>query len=447
LPEEPTGEALGPQAPLSVIAFLDGTDRQVEPVIRFHLDRLQQAHQDGVRVTAELYRQTPTANLTLSGLGLKVLAPALAGLAVAGVAVGAPLLGCALLAVGAGAARLLHARDQGQARLRTATMRQQTPDPEWAGSKRYRMGAQGRREEPVVPGATPTADGLRRLLVAGMRTCPGERNVLYVSGHGAGFRRIASMAGSEFARALAAGMRDANEPVGLLVTDSCLMGNLEAMALMPAGLQAVVASERPVAEAFILPGRQREARGELALALESALPAGQEESPLELARRVVERAPDQPDGTSFFAVDLGALRQRLMPALDRLGEHLVGSSDPAGLPAVQAAPEVQPTLNYRDLGGFLEELQARTADPDTGRLAAEARTALASTILARRTSGAYAADSGLSFQATAATLQDVRDPALDIVFGVRTSSSDVPLPLGWRRFLVRVAQESGPPGL
>ncbi len=447
LPTRSARQPLGPPPPLSVIAFLDGTDRAVEPVIRFHLDRLQQAHQAGVRVTAEMYRRTPTPNLTISGLGLRILAPGLAGLAVAGAVTGAPLLGCAILALGAGAARLLHSRDQGQERLRTATMRRQTADPEWAGARRYRMEPQGMREEPVAPEARPTPDRLRRLLVAGMRTCPGERNVLYVSGHGAGFRRLASMPGADFARAIAAGVREANEPVGLLVTDSCLMGNLEAMALLPEGMQAVVASERPVAEAFIVPGRHREARGELALALESALPDGQAGSPLDLARLVVERAPEQPEGSSFFALDLGALRQRLMPALDRLGGHLVESSDPAGVLAVRAAPEVQPALDYRDLGGFLEGLQARTADPETARLAAEARAALASTVLARKTSGAYSGDSGLSFQATAANLQDVRDPALDLVFGVRTPSSEVPLPAGWRRFLVKVAQESAPPSL
>ncbi len=268
------------------------------------------------------------------------------------------------------------------------------------------------RQGPVAPDGDPARVGgglvsigerdtgdpatLTRFLDWAAATFPAERYGLVLWDHGGGLEGVAWDDSSRGDRLTLAETRAAIAAsslgrVDLLGFDACLMAMAEVAGELADVARVMVASqELEPAEGWAydrwLAGLARDPDAE----------------PAELALRIVEtyaeRFAERRDIT-LSAVDLEAV-PGLEAALDGLAHTVAAAAGPGELRALaEAAAAARPTPRdasypYRDLGGFLEGIEARVEDPAIAAAAGRARTALAATVLAE--AGTVDALSGLS---------------------------------------------------
>lgn len=423
------------RAGVKVTAFLDASERVVEPYGAKRVDCLEKARLDAgadLDATAQVFRSgaTPREKMIsgLTKLGINAALPVL------GAVVGGPV-GLALgLAAGAGVFLLGYGR-QGLGEIVSAhQQRAQLPDPDWKGMRRYEIAADAGPgfDSQAVSSADervhPRASDLTDLLCASMD--PVRTNVVYVLGHGLGYRQAASMPVTQLSDSLREASRQTGAQADVLVMESCLMGNVEAMnELRDAATVAVVSEETLSVDA--LPIREMMA--------DAAMQGG---TPQEIARRMVEIASSEKGIDTLHAVDLTKM-PALMQSLDTLGSHLAGEISNGRGPEIKAA--VEQAMEYpqgklmfleramtklSDLGNFLDALPESGVGPETADSARQARQAMRDVIIGDTHGEGYERASGLSFQSGTRGLAGMLDKAPDMDAYERLS-----LPPGWRAFI------------
>lgn len=420
---------------VKVTAFLDASEPVVEPFGAKRVDCLEKAKLDAgpdLDATAQVFRSgtTPREKM-ISGLkkiGLEVAMPVIGGV------VGGPIGFAVGLAMSAGYF-VFGAGRQGLGEVMSAHyQRQQLPDGDWKGMRRYEIAADngpGYDSQAVASTEArfhPKASDLTDLLCSSMD--PYRTNVVYVLGHGLGYRQSASMPVTDLRDSLSEASKKTGAQADVLVMESCLMANMEAMNELQGAAQVAVVSEESL-QVDALPVREMMA--------DAARGGG---TPQEIARRMISIASKERSIDTLSAIDLTKM-PALMQSLDRLGDRL--ASEIAGGHGPQIKAAVQQAMKYpqgrlsfmeramtklSDLGAFLDALPTVGLGDDTAQAAIDARNAMESVVIAEKRGDGYEGASGLSFQSGTKGLAGLLDKAPEM-----DHYADLALPAGWRAFI------------
>lgn len=428
------GSATTPSPGVKVLAYVDASEPIVEPFLAARLDTLEKAKADAgssLEAAARVHRAGASkAGKVMKGLlsaAMEVALPVLGGL-VAGVP------GLVVGGLGALAYGLLGNHRTVMGNLASAWEQDKAfPEPLWKGMRTYEI--QADRTSGVDSKVTqtqalsePAPSDLRDFLVTQMD--PVRSNIVVVAGHGLGYRNVASMPLQMVAATMEVAERDTGRKADVLVMESCLMGNLEALNEMRDAARVAVLSEETLS-VDALPLRE--------MLADAARNGG---TPQEIGRRMVEAAGKTGQVETLAAFDLDKI-PALMGSLDTLGERLSDEIEGGRKPEIEAAVKEamrypqghmlfleRKMLSFSDLGGFLDALSSRDLEPVTRQAAADARQALDEAIVAKVTSEEYKQASGVSFQSGLGLGPKMLDGN-----GQMGSYDSLDLPLGWRGFI------------
>lgn len=387
---------------VNVVAHIDASEEVVEPFLAKRLDEFEEAKQQGgndLTITAEVVRagSNPTSKVVK---GLSILG-AQAALPVAGWFIGGPIgLGVGL--VGAGAMYAIGLTRQGLGELESARYhRQCLPDGDWKGTRTYSItpddkpGLASTQLSSNDSSKAPSTSELASYLAGNMDSS--ATNVVFLSGHGLGFRQVASMPTKAVASALNQANQQSGQKPDVLIMESCLMGNLETLEHLQGTARVAVLSEE-VLNCDALPIKD--------MLLSATQDGG---TPQEIGKKMVELAGATGNVQTLCAFDLDKLGD-FNKSLDKLGGHLQselagGKRSEIQAAAKEAAKFPQPgmlfleraLLNFSDLGSFLDKLSEKDLSAATKTAAQETRQALEGMIVARTTGEGYEDASGVSY--------------------------------------------------
>ena len=415
----------------NVIAHIDASEEVVEPFLAKRLDEFEEAKQQGgndLTITAEVVRKGSNPKSKVIK-GLSILG-AQAALPVAGWFVGGPIgLGIGLAA--AGGMYVLGLTRQGLGELESARYhRQLLPDGDWSGTRTYSVTAD---DKPGVASTqlsssdeckAPTTSELAGYIAGNMDKS--ATNVVFLSGHGLGFRQVASMPTGKVASALNQANAQSGQKPDVLIMESCLMGNLETLEHLNGTAKVAVLSEE-VLNCDALPIKDM---------LLSATADGA--SAQDIGKKMVELAGATGAVQTLAAFDLDKLPD-FNKSLDKLGGALQGEIAGGKRGEIQAAAREaakfpkpgmlfleRALLNFSDLGSFLEKLDTKDLSAPTKAAAQETRQALEGMIVARTTGEGYEGSSGVSFLKKDTPWMD-GSPDMG-------SYQETPLPSNWKSF-------------
>lgn len=387
---------------VNVVAHIDASEEVVEPFLAKRLDEFESAKTEAgndLNITGQVIRKgsNPTSKVVK---GLAILG-AQAALPVAGFMLGGPIgLGVGLL--GAGAMYAIGLTRQGLGEIESARYhRQCLPDGDWSGRRIYTVTAD---DKPGIASAmlseeastkAPSTPELARYFADNMdRTAT---NIVFVSGHGLGFRNVASMPTGQVARALNRANELSGQTPDVLIMESCLMGNLETLEHLKGTARVAVLSE----EVLMVD----------ALPLKDMLVSASKDggTPQEIGQKMVELAGATGNIQTLAAFDLSKLDD-FNASLDNLGTKLQGELAGGNRAEIQAAAKEagkfpQPSmlfleralLNFSDFGSFLEKLDEKNLSAETKTAAQETKARMEDMIVAKTTGKGYENASGVSF--------------------------------------------------
>ncbi len=383
-----------PQTPprVRVAAYLDATEEHFEPHAVGRVDAFEKAvaAAPNLEIQAHVVRNGTSAGTKL-----------LRGLGYLAMHVAPPVLGNSLFGLpglvlgGAVSAYLVYQGYTLEAGKNLGGAFHQpfaSPGPFWKGTRTYEIvpdqsdGIDSRvlsQSDSVRPATPEELSGFVKEQLE-----PGQTNVLYIAGHGWGPWKVASM----HTTSLAAAVEKSGARPDLVVFESCLMGNLEALSLLRDKASVAVVSE----ELMVAGGM---GAGQLPIKAMLAQAARQGGTPQEMGQRMVAVAR-QAGVPTLAAVDLQAL-DGLLSQLDGLAQaalQQLPTRREALREALQASAKVPQidhelggTADFADLGDFLKRLKA------LGLPAEEAEKALRKAVLAHTAGPGHEATTGLSF--------------------------------------------------
>jgi hypothetical protein len=336
---------IAPSRPTVVSAYLDGKAVLIEKQVLKGVDQFEKAQcnapedlnvvVDGQRRSRlhELARFTAFTVLPVAGGVALGAAAAWAGEPVAGMMIGG------LLATGLGGAGLKN--------LPLAFTA-----PGWQAGQRYHVN-HGSQPTPVELAGVQR---LRNLIETNHAEYPGQRHVVYLSGHGDG-KKLVDIPVPELPSDL--------PDVALTVLDACKCSQLE-----------VLAQIAPWSGLLLSSGHEVPARG---LPIPEMLTPANLEQPVKLAEIAA------PSVISLSLIDGDKLQSEVLPALDELGQQLVteieGGSRRAIRKALADSPNPDLWGSRANLPSFLDNLAEQPLQPETLEKVDQARTALSEAIL------------------------------------------------------------------
>lgn len=413
-----------PAAPhWSLIAHIDASSPDLEPDETREVDVMEASPRQGVDVTVQLrrvvvspeeHRGDSLRHGTLAGLaGVTALGAAAASVCALPLLVGLPLAG---LALGVGWAL---GKNQAQDALMSWAMATTPPvhqEPAWQGTRTFRLGEDrepGRIDAPVVHQSpdtdTPSPRALGEFFGREMKRFPSSRHAVMLSGHGMAWNNVIGLGLDEVGEALDHAKNVAGKRPDLLILESCLMGNLEALNLLGGTAGYAVVSE--------------ETMGSEGLPWERILGAasGMARTPQALGKAMVRLSPDGAGQVETLGlVDLDRV-PRVASAVEELAGILkdLAPSQRRELRAAFAAAESLPRGGAPgvpdgflvDLGSLLENLEERLPQPEVHQAADRVRAELKKALVAHGTSADYEyVATGLTIQGNARGL-DTREYA------------------------------------
>jgi hypothetical protein len=435
-PKAQIGQAPEGAPTIHVTAHIDATEGTIEPFMAGRLDAFEKAKSEagsGLEVSAELYRAgvTPKQKIMsgLKWLGAHVALPAIgaAFFGIPGLAVG--------LAIDAGLFALGVTRQALGSLASGAMHRKSFPEPDWKGKKTYEITADKTpgfdskvtSEDPAALKMKPEEFG--DFTEKNLRKYPSSTTeVEFFAGHGMGYRSMTSMRVKDIAAQLERAENNAGKKPGVILAESCLMGNMEALNEFVGKAKVAVFSE--------------ETLGATALPLQEMLKDAAEKggTPEEIGARMVKIAGATGQVQTLTAFNLDKL-PKLNEAIDNLGKNLLvelGAGKQKDLQKAMKGAMKFPqgkmmflerkVLKFSDLGGFLAGIQEKDLTPQTKAAAKEAEAALNDAIIERYTSSSYKKASGLSIQAKPKSLLMDLNPEMG-------HSEDASMPDSWKSFI------------
>lgn len=243
---------------MRLITWVDATEPVLEPMAVDSLHALGDTVGPRLSVDMMLERKhTPLVPKVAMGVGRLSLLLASA----AAVPVGLVMGGLPGLAVAAAGGAMVYKKGlklgfRGLGLLFSAWEGHQNPRlPPWTGVRTYEAGCQT-GSQPLT--RERDLDAVSDYLSRGMKRYPKEDlTVVYLTGHGLGYRQSAGLKQAEFDTLLEKTTQKAGRPIDVLMLESCLEGNLETVAGVGDRARYVVVSEETIS-AGALGGRIRE---------------------------------------------------------------------------------------------------------------------------------------------------------------------------------------------
>ncbi len=433
--------------PVCVSAILDATDENIKPCV---LDRLQGLEEvkaqfgDSFQASADIYQhKTPglfswnTAKKLGSVSNLLVTGAAAVGSAYVALNYGLQAGALAFPTILGGSLALVELMRQLED-PRAPLQRSQKFWPKWEGRRTYTVEADqsSKPDSPVVledPEQKKfTSESVKSQLVQAIRAYPNSLQVCWPFGHGLGHLSMASQPFPEFADGLKQAQQETGRPLDLVVFESCLMGNLEALTAMGTSSRYVLASEPSI--------RIDTPEGSIPMAeiVEALGTPGDLSQKIAKTTQTLEGVNDlhKPDQMTLF--NLAELQQRFLPTLDSLGEQL-SSEFEAGrgtevMKAVEAATEVKNLLGIKvlaDLPTFLTKISESNLSQATQEKAVAALEAYDQAAPYRHHERRVKGHEGLSFAPYGVSIQWGEEKLDTGVEG---------LPEGWKKFLAHSTQ-------
>lgn len=417
---------------IHVVSATDASDPAMDGVGLQGLETLETLvgrTEGDVAADALLRRSRPSsgaAALAWAGRAVLAFGPALVGCA----AGSAALAGVgAAFGLGLAVTLLVHGRGS---------------EPAWSGVRTYEVAANRSRKVDSRPSGETPADGAG-FLAGRMAKFPQALKVVHLAGHGRAYRQAAGLPFDKYRGMLEEARTALGRPLDLLLVDSCMQGNLEALAgTWPCARFALVAEETQ-------PG------GQMPRLLEEAcrdLPAGPV-APDELGRRIVagvrswqdEMGNEVDTAHTLALVDMPKV-PALVAAVDHLGRGLAnevregrGEQVLAALEGVRVFPsregeEQRNKLRFGDLKGVAARVGA--AFPGALGAAADAvMAALDAAVVGRGNGAGFEEASGISVQLPGAEVD-----AFEASDGFQRRGwirhRDSAAPRGWKDFLEAV---------
>lgn len=230
------------------------------------------------------------------------------------------------------------------------------PFSDWKGHRKFVIDGSGLSQASSDGSVQPSAAELRENLAANMTQWNSATHVVHVFGHGNGIRGMASLQPSEVGKALVEAKEKSGREADVLLLESCMMGNVEALHHLSGGGQVAVASERPL-EFPIKAGQSEQhllgPQGYAKVAQEGG-------TAREVASNFLRAAGEQRfQQETLASFDLKAVSGNLVPSLDVLGTHLQQEPESARLinDCLEKTTVVSADDGLLDLGGFLSQLR------------------------------------------------------------------------------------------
>jgi len=352
-------------ADVHVVTCVDATEPVLAPFATQIVQQLEELKAiGGPRVTADVMidrRAASAGSKLVRGLlaaGV-IAAPVAAGVAL-GVAAGSLLVGAAAGWAGWRGSRALAGRglaEKSYGNLMSAAQQVLQAEPGWEGRRTYRIEADRTPaidspavlDEPLP--ATRQPSDVAAFLASSVIACPRGLTVVHMLGHGLAYRAGAGMPFGAYRQVLADTAARRGGPVDLLLLESCLQGNLEALqATSPSARYAVVSEELLPATVVgeMLKGAVQE-KGDRAV------------TPRELGTALVGHAADASGALGSHVQTLTMVDMQRIPALTeavgRLGDLLadeVADGRVEGIRGALEGTETYPKLPvYRHMAGAL----------------------------------------------------------------------------------------------
>lgn len=396
-----------PQPRWSLIAHIDASTSDLEPNETREVDVMERAAKRDVDVTVQLRRTVTSKAAHLSSAAGHLATAALTGIASLAAAAAAAILlplpfGLPLAAAGLGLGWKL-AKPEMQTAGFEAMLGLEPKlhdEPDWEGTRTFRL---GKDRTPGVIDAkpvdrqaatgTPTPRQLAAFVAAEMKRYPESRHAVMLSGHGMAYDNVIGMTLPEVAESLRHVRRETGKRPDLLILESCLMSNVEALAMLEGTARYAVVSE--------------ETMGADGLPWDRLLPAAKG-APEAFGRTIVGQSPEAGKVDTLALVDLDRakavsraaerLAESLQPFLDSHKAEIREAFATAERLPRQGAPGV-PAGSLVDLQGLADNLRARIPDPAVQKALDRVDGALAQAVLVHRAAEGYEETAGLSIQA------------------------------------------------
>ncbi len=326
-------------APVSVSAFLDGSDRNDSALSGFRMGDLEGIVADQFRDLTKLSASgdvSLTASVARTGLTseaklgkakkLKLLKwGTTLGLTLAGAAVGMPWLGAGLGVVGSIITEKITGGAQHKLAAGAAIQSALDTEPTWKGTKSFSADTRGLVETAVRPDMTKMdANRLRDDLVTSRQSNPNGMSVSFVSGHGVAGHLMAGLPLDEVGRAYAEARETTGKQTDLGVYHACSMGNLESLNFLKDHVKVAVVSQ----DAIDVRSEERTAEsiragigGSGSQGLGEALKSSDDTRTV--AKNVVSSFVSSGKAQTMTAVDLEVCQKDFMPAFGKLNEQLL----------------------------------------------------------------------------------------------------------------------------
>ena len=269
----------------------------------------------------------------------------------------------------------------------------QAQDTPWTGYRHLEIGPQGsqvtRHEATTQLSAAP----LKQSLVDNMKAYPRALQLVYMFGHGLGSSSVAGLKADDLE-----GLK-----ADALLLHSC-HGNswqtLQALVAQEDHPRLLIGAQTQIDDSWERSRGKVEHHSPMNLLLNAGLEKlDKTMTNQELADCILEPLRGHKN-TNFFAIDLEAVRTRLVPALDKVADLTAPPADPAAeMPADEpaASQEGETVLHTCDLGLLINSLAdgGRTGNENMRNAAREAQSALSACILGSTGVGAQKDLSGI----------------------------------------------------
>lgn len=453
-------------APVHIISHIDASEHIIEPFAMQdmqQLEKMKSGQLDKVDIDAMIVRDTgnPYAKLGTGGAeGLVILAPSIAGWAISRKKKGA----AALLIMGIGGALSYTLASGGLAKevmrnVASGVADLSSGEPVWNGTRVYQVkpdsgGAIDSKLVSSTDALKPSADRVIEFIASQMKAYPRGTTVVHIVGHGLGYHASSGFSFDDYKKIIGEATKQAGRPIDLLVVESCLEGNMEAMMGTIPGARYVIVSEESI-PAMVLPDLMGQAMKE----------QNNENAPVDaraLGESIVRNARGRTGVSTLALVDMEKL-PGLSGSVDKLGTLLAQEVKDGRVAGIQDAIEHTTTfpassvegdmgqkLGMGDLKQFAENILKVYGDTSTGKAAVNQESAasprateikeaatqilqhLKETVPELSTGSGYEGTGGLSIQLPTASMEKL-DTLLAKQKMTTFKASDAPQ--GWKDFV------------
>ncbi|MHC9543432.1 MAG: clostripain-related cysteine peptidase [Vulcanimicrobiota bacterium] len=459
-------------APVHIISHIDASEHIIEPFATSEMQKLENiksTHGDNVEVDAVIVRDTGNPYVKIGtggGEGLLVLAPSIVGWSISRKKKGA----AALLMMGIGGVMSYGLAKSG---LGVEVLRNvvsgvadlSAGEPVWDGTRVYHVQPNSSdaidsklisKSDALKPDAKAATD----FIASQMKEYPGSTTVVHMVGHGLAYHSSSGFDFKEYQKILKEASEQAGRPIDLLVVESCLEGNVEAVIATMPSARYVVISEESIA-AGILPDLMSQSLNEM-MSPQGNTQQQKQIDAKQLGELMIEKGKNSKNLSTLALVDM-----EKVPALSKSVDHfgsLLSQESKAGrtsgiIDAVKNTPvypqgsvtgDMGQKLGMGDLKTFAEQVLRVYGDTSTGKGEVNQETAAspqaeeirqaAKDILARlseavpasTTSSSYNGAGGLSIQLPLGTMEKIDST---LAKNKMTTFKESQAPQGWKDFV------------